>query len=311
MLKILVSSLIAAAALVAAHSAPPAAPPASAAMPAPAPADARFSAVVEGMGPDVILIPGLMSSRKVYDDAVAGLGGRYRVHRLQIAGFAGEPAAGNAGEGMLDGIVGQLDAYVKARHLHHPAIVGHSMGGLIAMMLAARHPESAGPVMVIDALPFYGLLFGPDATVEAVRPRAASFRDSILAAPETAWRAQQPATMAALVRTEAARPFLVEAALASDRRVAAEAIYEDLTTDARPLLPAIRSPLTVLYATREAAPAAAAGALYRSAYAAAPGARLVEVPASYHFIMIDQPERFRALLLEFLSKGRSAAVQPR
>jgi pimeloyl-ACP methyl ester carboxylesterase len=165
--------------------------------------------------------------------------------------------------------------------------------------------------MVVDALPFYGLLFGPDATVEAVRPRAAAFRDSIVAMPEAAWRAQQPATMAALVKTEAARPFLAAAALASDRRVAAEAVYEDLTTDARPLLPSIRSRLIVLYATSETAPAAAMGPLYRSAYGGAPEARLVEVPASYHFIMIDQPDRFRALLDEFLSNTRSAAVQPR
>src|SRR5688572_19942867 len=52
-----------------------------------------FSVTVEGKGPDVILIPGLMSGRHVWDRTVADLGGKYRVHRLQLAGFAGEPRA--------------------------------------------------------------------------------------------------------------------------------------------------------------------------------------------------------------------------
>src|SRR5690349_13268100 len=65
----------------------------------------RFSVTVEGAGPDLILIPGLTSSRHVYDHAVASLGGRYRVHRLQVAGFGGEPARGNAAGPVLAPIV--------------------------------------------------------------------------------------------------------------------------------------------------------------------------------------------------------------
>jgi pimeloyl-ACP methyl ester carboxylesterase len=68
-----------------------------AALPFAAPAQpTRFSVIVEGSGPDLILIPGLTSSRGVWDQAVASLGGRYRVHRIQVAGFGGEPAGGNA-----------------------------------------------------------------------------------------------------------------------------------------------------------------------------------------------------------------------
>jgi pimeloyl-ACP methyl ester carboxylesterase len=269
-----------------------------------APAAARFSVTVEGKGPDLILIPGLMSGREVWDDSVASLGGRYRVHRVQLSGFAGEPARGNGSGAILDGVVEQLDAYIKANRLRRPAIAGHSMGGLLAMMLAARHPDSVGRVLVVDALPFYSLLFGPDATVAAVTPRAASFRDSIIAMDEAAWRAQQPRTMAALVKTEAARPRIIADAEASDRSVAARAVYEVMTTDARPLLPAIKAPLTIAYATNEYGSEAMVGPIYRGAYAGAPRARLVQVDGSYHFVMIDQPERFRALLAEFLAAGR-------
>jgi pimeloyl-ACP methyl ester carboxylesterase len=282
------------------------APPPAAARTAPparvaAEAPTRFSVVVEGNGPDLILIPGLMSSRKVWDESVASLGGRYRIHRVQLSGFAGEPAGGNAEGAIVDGVVEQLNAYIKAKGLRSPAIAGHSMGGLIAMELAARHPESVGKVLVVDALPFYSLMFGPDATPEAVAPQAAAFRDTVRTMDEAAWRGQQDRTVATLVKTEAARPRVVADNLASDRGVASRAIYEVMTTDARPLLPAIKAPLTIAYATNDFAREEMVGPLYRSAYAGAAKARLVRVDGSYHFIMYDQPERFRALLAEFLA----------
>jgi pimeloyl-ACP methyl ester carboxylesterase len=273
-----------------------AAPPA-----AEAEAPTRFSVTVEGKGPDLILIPGLMSGREVWDDAVTSLGGRYRVHRLKLSGFAGEPVRGNGEGAVVDNVVEQLDAYIKANRLVRPAVAGHSMGGLTAMLLAARHPESVGRVLVVDALPFYSLMFGPDSTVETVALRAAAFRDSVVAMDEAAWRAGQPRTAATLVKTEPLRSRLVADAEASDRAVAARAIYEVMTTDARPLLPAIKAPLTIAYATNEYAGEEMVGPLYRKAYGGAPGAKLVRVDNSYHFIMYDQPERFRALLADFLA----------
>jgi pimeloyl-[acyl-carrier protein] methyl ester esterase len=292
-------------ALAAAAASTLAAPSPSNAAPAPvavqAPASTRFSVIVEGKGPDLILIPGLMSGREAWDDAVSSLGGRYRVHRLKLSGFAGEPVRGNSEGAIVDNVVEQLDSYIKANHLVRPAIAGHSMGGLTAILLAARHPDSVGRVLVVDALPFYSLLFGPDATAEAAAPQAASFRDSILAMDEAAWRAGQPRTAATLVKNEARRSRLVADAESSDCGVAARAIYEVMTTDARPLLPSIKAPLTIAYATNEYAGEERVGPLYRKAYEGAPGAKLVRVDGSYHFIMYDQPERFRALLAEFLS----------
>ena len=283
------------------RTAPVSAAPKSSATTAEVSAPTRFSVTVEGKGPDLILIPGLMSGREVWDDAVASLGGKYRVHRLRLAGFAGEPGAGNDEGAIVDGVVEQLDAYIKAHKLERPAIAGHSMGGLTAILLAARHPESVGRVMVVDALPFYSLLFGPDSTPQSVAPQAAAFRDSVAGMDEAVWKAGQARTAATLARSESGRAKVIADAEASARPIAARAIYEVMTTDARPLLPGIQAPLTVLYATNAFAGEAMVGPLYRSAYAGAPKARLMQVPDSYHFIPYDQPERFRALLAEFLA----------
>jgi len=265
----------------------------------------RFSVTVEGSGPDLILIPGLTSSRHVWDQAVAGLGGHYRVHRIQVAGFGGEPARGNAEGPVLAPVVEEIHAYIAANRLRRPMVAGHSVGGLMTLMLAQRHPADVSRALIVDTLPFYGVLFGPEATPASIAPQVSGLRDSIAGMTDEVWRVQQAAAGARLASTTEGREQLLRDSMASDRGVVARALYEDAVTDMRPSLPGIRTPLTVVYAVNPFATEAAYGRLMRTGYAAAPDVRLVAVEPSYHFIMLDQPARFQQVLADFLA-GRAA-----
>ena len=284
---------------------------ATGAIAAPAPAQARatfqptrFSVEVEGSGPDLILIPGLTSSRHVWDQAVAGLGGHYRVHRIQIAGFGGEPARGNAAGPVLAPVVEEIHAYIAANRLH-PMIAGHSVGGLMTLMLAERHPEDVSRALIVDTLPFYALLFSPNATPAAVEPQAASIRDAVAAMSDEAWRTQQAGSLPSFVANEAARPLVMRDSMASDRSVVARALYEDMVTDARPGLATLHVPLTIAYEVNDHATEESFGRLMRAGYASAADVRFVPVAQSSHFIMLDQPARFQEILAAFLA-GREA-----
>jgi hypothetical protein len=63
-------------------------------------APTRFSVVIEGATrgskPDLLLIPGLASSRNVYADEAKLLTTNYRLHLIQLTGFASKPAGANA-----------------------------------------------------------------------------------------------------------------------------------------------------------------------------------------------------------------------
>ena len=266
-------------------------------------APTRFSVKVTGQGPDVILIPGLASSAAVWDDTVLRLSGRYRLHVIQVAGFAGSPPAANADGPILGPLVEALHAEIERDHMNHPAVIGHSMGGLIGLMLAHSHPGDVGKLMVVDALPFYAVILGPGTTSATVQPMAAQARDAILAMPAEAFAASETQTAARLSKTPAGRALVAAWGVASDRSVAARATYDDLTTDARPDLATIKIPVTVVYAWDAAmGPAPQVDALYASNYADLPTKRLVRVDDTFHFIPLDQPDVFARQVEDFLSR---------
>jgi pimeloyl-ACP methyl ester carboxylesterase len=264
----------------------------------------RFTVVDAGTvaKPDVILIPGLASSRAVWDAEAKLLAPNYRLHLVQIDGFAGTPAGPNAAGTILPGVVEELHSYIVANKMH-PAIVGHSLGGLLALLLARKYPDDLRKLIIVDALPYYAVIFNPAATVETTKPQAEMMRQQVIAASEGDFAAMQPASAAMLVKSDDGRKAVAASAIASNRTVFANAMYEDLQTDLRGDIATIKTPTVVLYpydATAEGPDPAMTDALYTSAYKKMPNAELVRIDDSRHFIMYDQPVKFDSALETFL-----------
>jgi len=261
----------------------------------------RLSVEVIGSGPDVILIPGLASSREVWRPLATRLAATHRVHLVQLAGFAGEPWSHGDGP-FVAPEVEEVARYVAEAGLDHPAVIGHSMGGLSGLLLAQSHPDSVGRLMIVDALPFYSAMFGPAVTAEQARPFAAQASAMILSADEAAFRTMQGQTAAGLAGDPAMRENIVAWSMSTDRHAFAAAMTDVMTTDARPGLAVLSLPVTALYATdpEGGPPPAMAQALWEREYATLPGVKVIRVDASRHFIMADQPARFDELVDDFL-----------
>jgi pimeloyl-ACP methyl ester carboxylesterase len=264
----------------------------------------RFTVVDAGSvgKPDVVLIPGLSSSRAVWDGEAKLLAPNYRLHLVQVNGFAGAPAGVNATGPILPGIVEELHGYIAAAGIH-PAVVGHSLGGLLAMMLADNYPGDVRKMVIVDTLPFYAVLFSPEATVETTKPYAEIMRKQMMAVPADQYAGMQAAIAAQLVKDPAAQKLVAAASGASDRTVVVEAMVEDMQTDLRADVAKIQTPTLVLYEydpTMTRPDPAAYEAMVKAGYGPMPHVTLMRVEGSRHFIMYDQPAKFDAALEGFL-----------
>lgn len=259
-----------------------------------------FGVELRGSGPDVLLVPGLASSPEVWTSLAAELSAQHRVHLIDIAGFAGRAPVADAAP-LASSLAEALAAYIARLGLSQPAVVGHSLGGEVALMLAARHPASAGRLVVVDALPFYSLLFSPQATVETATPGARAFRDAWLAATEPQLEAMQQAGAERLTTSAQSRAAVARWGRDSDRLTVAQAAYELAITDLRPELVKIKAATTVIYAHHPSyGPAEQVDGVFAAAYQGLGHARLVRIDHSRHFVMLDQAERFNAAVAKAL-----------
>jgi pimeloyl-ACP methyl ester carboxylesterase len=261
----------------------------------------RITVTVRGQGPDVLLIPGLASSGAVWDATARHLENHFRLHILQVAGFSGSPPQANAQGAVLQPTVDAIDAYIKTNKLQAPRVIGHSLGGLMGSLLAIHHPEDVGGLMIVDSLPFLSTLFGAkDST--AATPQAAAMRDRTLTQTQDDYAKSQTAFMRSLVKSPDGYKLVTQWAVASDKSVVARAMYEAMTTDIRPQLKKIKRPVTILHAwdSLTGIPQASGDQLYQTNYAALPNKRIVRMDDSFHFIMLDQPDKFAAEVDVFL-----------
>lgn len=263
----------------------------------------RITVRTEGTGPDVILIPGLNSTPRAWASTVAALPG-YRYHLVQVSGFGAQAAGANKSGDVAAPVAEEIARYIRAAGLERPAVIGHSLGGTIGLMLAARHPDALSRLMVVDMFPYLGAMFaGPNAAPAQVMAVADRIAAGMLAMTPEQREKGAGDTIAGMVDTVAMRPVAIADSLASDPDVGARAFHELIVTNLGPELNRIAVPVTVLYVQPKSVPIAAAqfDGFYKSAYAPVQRLTLKRIDDSAHFIMWDQPRRFQQEVAAFLT----------
>ena len=262
----------------------------------------RIIVETRGVGPDVILIPGLASTSAVWDRTARALEGRYRVHLVTVRGFGDVPPSAN-GSGLVGGpAAAEVRRYIAEQGLRRPAVIGHSMGGQIALRVAADAGPRVGRVMVVDASPFFPSLISAGATTGDVEPLARLAYQGLLLFGDEALKTQAGA-MGADMGGAADSLFGTLGWQGGDRRTLAQGLYEVMTVDLRARLPAITAPVTVVYgwSADDRSPRSHIDGLFRAGYRSLPHPAAFErIEGAEHMVMIDQPRRFQAAVERFL-----------
>jgi pimeloyl-ACP methyl ester carboxylesterase len=104
---------------------------------------------VSGGGPAVVLVHGWLSSSRIWEQLAGRLAQRFTVYSLDLSGF-GESDKPLSGYGIRNGSR-LLYAFCAHFGLTHANVIGHDLGGAMAVKLAADHPDVVGRLVVISA----------------------------------------------------------------------------------------------------------------------------------------------------------------
>ena len=107
-----------------------------------------------GSEPAALLLHGIGNYGRVWDFVAAEIGGRLRLVAPDARGHGESitPKTGYAPEDFVADAIAVLDATGLAR----PVVVGHSMGGAHALVLAATHPDRVRALALVDVGPEIG-----------------------------------------------------------------------------------------------------------------------------------------------------------
>jgi len=254
-----------------------------------------------GYGPNVLLIHGWASSGRMWDDLTGALERPARFWTIDLAGFGASPLPENP---ILD-INAQaalvLD-FCDQHSLQPSAIIGHSMGGMLALKLALLRPAWAGALALLSPVVTGRFAFDLNRLVST---EVGSFA---LARSKPFWWLAQSELLAPLLSVP---PYVGPAAADRIRQdfkraswqAAASAIASIARENLEPELRTIQQPALVLIGADDTTVPPQEG---RLAAHRLPNARLLELPGVNHQPLDEQPETVIAALRDFLVETGAA-----
>jgi pimeloyl-ACP methyl ester carboxylesterase len=243
-------------------------------------------------GPVVLLLHGLGGSRTAWEPQLAALGeAGWRAVAWDLPGYgASAPPAGPLTFALAADAVATLLDTLGA---DCAPLVGLSMGGMVALHAAIRHPSRVRSLVVVDSSPAFGL-DGVTTAEGWIAARLAPLRAG--ATPAT----MAPDLFRAIMGPDATEAMVTEAAAAMARisPAALEAAVRCLPThDVRAKLHRITCPTLVVVGELDAETPVA----YAEHLAAhLPDARLLVIPGSGHITNLEAPDALNRALLDFL-----------
>lgn len=252
-----------------------------------------FEVQVSGQGTrPIVFIPGFASAGSVWEETVGKLGKEFRCHTLTMAGFAGVRAQPGASFKSWEASIAQ---YIKDNHLEKAIVVGHSMGGVMALALAADYPELVGKIVVVDALPCLAAMSNPNFQASE-KPDCTSMVAQMTNLSVDQFRQMQLMSVRSMVADTTRQKRVVAWSVASDRTTLGEMFCDFMNTDLRDKLGAIQCPTLVLLQPYFKNIAGAIDSQYKNLK----NANLRYATKGLHFIMFDDQEWYMKELSQFI-----------
>lgn len=256
-----------------------------------------------GRGRPVLLLHGWLNSWAIWRRTIELLGEDFRLYALDFLGFGD---SGDQSETFsVDNFAWMVDRFMERMGILQAPLVGHSMGGTVALTHALRHPEKVTKVVVVGS-PIVGSSLSPLLKLAANR----------------GWIGLGQSTPALYGLFQLGlRPFLRMYAyfMAKDGAALGKMLTEDVAkltiapffesittlrhTDLRPQLGALAMPVLGVYGKRDIIVDPRQGHVLK---AALPAAEIAWFEDAGHFPMMDEEAHFHETIRDFLRRDEQA-----
>jgi pimeloyl-ACP methyl ester carboxylesterase len=202
-----------------------------------------FEVIKTGKGKQaIIFIPGFASSGDVWNETKANFEKEYTCYTLTMSGFAGVKPQSNPS---FENWKNEITNYIKTNKIEKPILIGHSMGGGLALAIAADYPELIGKIVVVDALPCLSALMDPSFKLKENND-CSPMVTQMTGMSDAQFYEMQKQTMPRLLADASKLEMVVDWSVKSDRKTFAQMYCDFSNTDLRDKIAAIKCPSLIL-----------------------------------------------------------------
>lgn len=263
-----------------------------------------FAVQAEGHGPALIFIPGLYCSGDVWKGTVAHYKDHYTCYSLTLPGFAGQAPIHS--DTILAAVAKDIVRFISDKRLNKPVLVGHSLGGFLAIKVAVTSPGLIGGVVSVSSAPFLPALSMGDISVDSASRLGKTIKGYMVGQTAEQIRQYQQMALGTMIRDSARIREVIGMAVKCDPATQGEVMYELFSTDLRPAVRKIQCPILVLgdWAAYKSYGATRENVLekYQQQFAATSQVTIRINDTSKHFIMYDEPAWMMGELDAWLAK---------
>jgi pimeloyl-ACP methyl ester carboxylesterase len=250
---------------------------------------------VIGKGNPVLFLPGFITPGSVWKETIQNLKTKNESHLFSYAGFNGiAPIEMPWYENVKEAIF----KYIEKKDLKNIRIIGHSMGGNLAVDIAAKFPKRVEKMMIVDALTCMREVMMPGVAASNLQYESPYNKNLLkMNADQFKGMASNMASFMTLKKEKAA--VLTKWILEADRKTYVYGYTDLLKLDLREKLSAIKTKTIILGASFPNP--SVAKATFVKQYANLSNKTIEMALNSKHFIMFDQPKWFYTKVNTFLA----------
>ena len=251
--------------------------------------------VKEGNGSPVLFLPGFTTPGSVWQETIKNMDQEKESHLVSYAGFNGIEPIDTPWYGSIKA---EVISYIEKEGLENISIIGHSMGGMLAIDIAAAAPDKVDKIILVDAIPCMREVMMPGMSADQILYDS-PYSQQMLEMTDEAMT--NYATMSAenMTMNSSKVEILKQWSIEADRKTFVYGYIDLLKLDLREILPQVKAKTLILGAPFPNAEIVKAN--YDAQYAKL-GSKHIEIADnSKHFIMFDQPEWFYNHVNTFLA----------